>query len=93
MARPRDADGGNCLQIWRAVVNILNKQSRTARSDGPPAWGLGEGLTTPQHKKQLVTKCYAEPRIQRVLVNTVMNLRVSLRAVNFLISWPTTDWS
>jgi len=27
----------------------------------PPAWGLGEGITTPYHKK-LVTKCHTRPR-------------------------------
>jgi hypothetical protein len=27
----------------------------------PPAWGLGEGLTTPHRKSQPVTKCYTEP--------------------------------
>ena len=42
---------------WRACVrrvtsNILNKQSWTAFSDGPPAWGLVEGITTPHHKKR-----------------------------------------
>jgi hypothetical protein len=30
MARPRVADGGVGLQIWRVAANILNKQSRTA---------------------------------------------------------------
>jgi len=31
-------------------------------SGGPPAWGLGEGLTTPHCKKNmLVTKCYTGP--------------------------------
>jgi hypothetical protein len=30
MARPEVADGGDGLQIWRVVANILNKQSRTA---------------------------------------------------------------
>jgi hypothetical protein len=25
--------------------------------------GLGEGLTTPRHKKQLIRKCYTRPRI------------------------------
>jgi hypothetical protein len=27
----------------------------------PRAWGLGEWVTTPRSKKQLVTKCYTEP--------------------------------
>jgi len=26
MARPRVADGGDGLQIWRVVANVLNKQ-------------------------------------------------------------------
>jgi hypothetical protein len=29
MARLQDADGGEGLQIWRLVVNILSKESRT----------------------------------------------------------------
>jgi hypothetical protein len=32
MARPRVADRGYGLQIWRVAANILNKQSRTADS-------------------------------------------------------------
>jgi hypothetical protein len=32
MARPRVADRGDGLQIWRVAANILNKQSRTADS-------------------------------------------------------------
>jgi hypothetical protein len=49
MARPQVADGGDALHFSRAVANILNKQSRTR--GGPPAWGLGVGLTTPHRKK------------------------------------------
>jgi hypothetical protein len=33
------------LPIWRVGANVLNKLSRTADMDGPPAWGLGEMLT------------------------------------------------
>jgi hypothetical protein len=51
MARPQVADGGDALQFWREAVNILNKQSRTPDMGGPPAWGLGVGLTTPHRKK------------------------------------------
>jgi hypothetical protein len=51
MTRPQVADGGESLQIWRVAANILNKQSRTADKGGPPAWGLGGGLTTPHRKK------------------------------------------
>jgi hypothetical protein len=38
--------------IWSVAANILNKQSQPTRG-GPPAWGLGELLTTP-HLKKLV---------------------------------------
>jgi hypothetical protein len=46
MARPRVADRGDGLQIWRVAVNILNKQSRTAYSGwvvvlyGCESWSL-----------------------------------------------------
>ncbi|KAJ4448483.1 hypothetical protein ANN_10499 [Periplaneta americana] len=36
--------------------------SRTADEGGPPAWGLGEGLTTHHRKKQLVTKPSNKPQ-------------------------------
>jgi hypothetical protein len=32
MARPRVADRGDGLHIWRIAANIVNKQSRTADS-------------------------------------------------------------
>jgi hypothetical protein len=45
MARPRVADRGDGLQIWRVAANILNKQWPTV--GGPPAWGLGGGANNP----------------------------------------------
>jgi hypothetical protein len=59
MARLRDADGGDGRRIWWVAGNILNKHLRTADKGGPPAWGLGEGLTAPHRKKKnlLGTKC------------------------------------
>ena len=39
--------------IWLAAANILNKQSRTAKSGGHPAWGVGEVLTVPHRKNWL----------------------------------------
>jgi len=41
MARPRVADGGDGLQIWRADEKILNNQSRKPTKDVPPARGVG----------------------------------------------------
>ena len=40
--------------IWRVAVNKLNKQPRTADEGSPSAWGLGEVLTTPLHKKHML---------------------------------------
>jgi hypothetical protein len=50
MARPRVADIGDGLQIWRVAANILNKQSRTADRGWPSSLGVGRGLTIPAVK-------------------------------------------
>jgi len=42
--------------IWRVAANVLNKQSVQSTMGGPPAWGLGEVLTTPHRKKYHVAK-------------------------------------
>ena len=46
----------NRLPLWRVAANILNKESQTAENSGPPAWWLGEVLTTSPKKKYFVTK-------------------------------------
>jgi hypothetical protein len=46
MVRPRVADRGYGLQIWRVAANILNKQSRTADSGWSSSLGVGRGLRT-----------------------------------------------
>jgi len=48
----RVTDGEDGLQIRWLPANILNKQSWQPRRGGPPAWWLGEGLTTPRRKKK-----------------------------------------
>jgi hypothetical protein len=42
---------------------------------GTPVWWLGECLTSPHRKSQLVTKCYTGPPNSGP-VDTVMSLRV-----------------
>ena len=42
--------------IWRVAANKLNNQSRKPKRGSPPAWELGEALTTPPLEKQSVTK-------------------------------------
>jgi hypothetical protein len=49
---PFFVDGGEGLQIWRVAANILNKQSWTACKGWPSSLGVGQGLTTPHHKKK-----------------------------------------
>jgi hypothetical protein len=57
MARPRVADRGDGLQIWRVAANILNKQSRTADSGWSSSLvGLGGGLTTLPHRTQYLLR-------------------------------------
>jgi hypothetical protein len=56
MERPRFADGGDGLQLWRVAENILNKQSRTADKGWSSSLGaLGDRITSPRRKK---TPCY-----------------------------------
>jgi hypothetical protein len=69
----------------RQLKNILNKQSRTADKGGPPAWGLGEVLTTPHHRNLnmlrvinsgLGTGLILRYNLERAFVRAVMNFRV-----------------
>jgi hypothetical protein len=53
MSRPRVADRGDGLQIWRVAANMLNKQSRTTDSGWSSCMGFGRGITTPTVKKLL----------------------------------------
>ena len=32
--------------IWMVAVNILDKQSRRGKRGSPPAWGMGEAMTS-----------------------------------------------
>jgi hypothetical protein len=54
MVRPRVADRGDGLHIWRVAANMLNKQLRTANS----GWSstLGVGLTTLPRKTQYLLR-------------------------------------
>jgi hypothetical protein len=56
MARPRFADGGNDLCLWRIAANTLNKQPKKGV---PPAWGW---LKSSHLKNKIVTKIRNEPR-------------------------------
>jgi hypothetical protein len=51
MAHPQVADGGDGLQKWRVVANVLHKQLQIPNKGGSPASGLGKGLTTSHCKK------------------------------------------
>jgi len=62
MARPRAADGGDGLQIWKIAANVINKQSRTANKEWSPSLGVGHGAN--------------KPRSWQPFVYTVMNFRV-----------------
>jgi hypothetical protein len=48
MGRPRVADGGDGLQIWRVAVNVLNKQLRQPLRGGLQAcvWAKGYQFLT-----------------------------------------------
>ena len=65
----------NCLQLWRVVENILNKQSEQKWNGGPSALCLGEVLTD-FHLKNL--QCYEllQNAVVRALVNVVKDIRI-----------------
>jgi hypothetical protein len=48
-------DAGDSFQIWRVVVNVLNKQLQTAKRGSSLAGRLGRRLITPHHKR---SSCY-----------------------------------
>jgi hypothetical protein len=52
----------NGLQIWRLAENILVSSRGQKTRGGPPALGLGVGLTTPHRKKYPVTNNLHKPR-------------------------------
>jgi hypothetical protein len=45
MARPRVADGGDGLQIWRGAANILNNESRIVDKGWSSSLQVGRGAT------------------------------------------------
>jgi hypothetical protein len=69
-------DGGEGLQIWRVIANILNKQTWATDRGGPPSFGLGGGLTTRHYRKQTCYQILHGASVQ-ALVNPVMNFQVS----------------
>jgi hypothetical protein len=57
MARPRVADGGDGLQIWRVGANILDKKSRTADKGLSSRLGIGrEALNSSPRALDLETE-------------------------------------
>jgi hypothetical protein len=61
MARPRVADGGDGLQIWRVVSIILNNSRGQPIRGGLPAWWLGVWLTT-NRENNFCMRCHKGPR-------------------------------
>jgi hypothetical protein len=59
MARPRVADRGDGLQIWRVSANILNKQSRIADKGQSSSLGVGRVVNNPIVNKLLRTVTYS----------------------------------
>jgi hypothetical protein len=61
----------------------LNSRGQPTRG-GPPAWGLGGGLTIPHRKKQCVTKCHKGPRpLGRPRRRWEDNIKMDLREIGF----------
>jgi hypothetical protein len=58
------------LEGWPPALEdtceCISSRGQTTR-DGPPAWVLDVGLTTPHHKNKLVMKSSEEPRMLTVV--------------------------
>jgi hypothetical protein len=52
MEGTQDEEGGDGLQVWRVVTNILKKESWKLTRGGLTASELGVGLTVPHRKKE-----------------------------------------
>jgi len=66
-ARLQDADGGGLLQICRLVVNLLNKQSRTANKGYYSRLRVEKGANNSlPYEIEHVMKCYTGPPIGRL---------------------------
>jgi hypothetical protein len=46
--------------VWKAAVNILNKQSQTGDNAGQPAWGWGKVL--------IISHCKSRPCYEMVKI-------------------------
>jgi hypothetical protein len=55
MVRPRIADGGDDLHMWRVAANILNKQWRTASKGCCSGLWVGQGSKAPH---RMNSTCY-----------------------------------
>jgi len=66
---PSGADGGDGLQMWGVIANMLNEQWLTTDKGGPPVYGLDDALTTSRRKKkeELLMKCSTDPGLGRIL--------------------------
>jgi hypothetical protein len=54
MARPQVADGGTASYMEGSCEkNLISSRGQPTRG-GPPAWGVGEVLTTPLRKKRML---------------------------------------
>jgi hypothetical protein len=47
---PQVPDGGDSLQIWWVVVNIMNTQLQTANRGWPSSLGVGQRANNAHHK-------------------------------------------
>jgi hypothetical protein len=78
-ARPRLADRGDGLQIWRVAANVLNKQSRTADSGWSSSLGVWRGgiKTLPRKTQYVLRNTTHSLGSERAVVSAVMNFRGS----------------
>jgi hypothetical protein len=82
MARPRVADRGHGLQIWRVAANILNKQSRTADSELSSSLEVGRGANNNLYLSYACTSLMHSNSLKPLICVTI-NLSMTLFLSNF----------
>jgi hypothetical protein len=84
MARPRIADGGDGLQIWRILANILNKKSQTTDKGWSSSLVLGKGQTTPHCKKKKMNSVFGLEKVDRWNIIRTSAMQSRPRPMRFL---------
>jgi len=70
--------------VWWVAANVLNKHSGQPTRDCPPAWELGEVLTTPRRKNR---PCYETDYFASVWAEPLVQIKQWKMYMTFTSTW------